>query len=545
MDEKELLYGAEGASQATQAGQQVKFAITKGEKEGTLGTEGSGYVEFAEKSQTIYVNGVQYGATDGEGNNIVATYATKEEATYIGGTGITVTPGTDNSEITLDAANGTTLGGVKGGDDVTIADGVMTVQHAVAADKVDVAATGESDTALNVVLVSGAADSAELKTTNVLQYTVDAEGAAHLSTSATATQDAHLVTKKYVDDKIDDVVGAAADGMHYRGSVASADSLPAADGKWGEGDDAIEVETGDFVIASGAFVLGSGDNAETVEAGDYLVFDGTNWNVINRNLTTTTEIKTDDSALIATEGAVKAYVDALDEKVDDLAYIVSVTGDSGSYTATDNNGSVKIAGGNVLTSAVADGVVTINHDALSATATATAGAATTFQKAETGKTLSVDVVTAVTVDNYGHTTGWTTSNLDLTTLVGEIGTDITTGDAAAAKTVAQTAISDENSYHLLAGKNAADGNTEAVYASDATLDKDGNLAVKGLTVDGVEVAGLNDVAAGEAATTTVDLTEGVLTVSGVSAIAVDGEAKTTNTYNAAVLQQSIFWTVVE
>lgn len=607
MENKEIVYGenAEVKQTVQKTSNQVQFAITKKQTSaGTVGVEGAGYVEFNESNHSIYVNGKQYGAVDVDGADVKTTYATKDELktaqdtfgsnisglrmfSKIGGIqaasngdelaiqsgntdNLTVTAADKTLTITaipytatdagitlsghnfsLDAATADSLGGVKASTDVAVAtDGTMTVNHATAADKVDVVAAGQEE--LGIVLVSGASTTgADLKTDNTLKYVKDENDKTHLQYSGEISADTDLVTKGYVDGEVSKVVGAAADGMHYRGSVASATAVPAKGGQWGDGDNAIKLATGDFVIASAGFdyTIGTGETAVQykVESGDYLVFNGDDWSVINKNITETNSITSStDTALIPTTGAVRDYVDAVDTKVNGLAYIKTVSDDNGqTYTATDKNGSVKIAGGNVISTSLSDDTLTVSHDALTAAATATKGDDTSFQKSETAK-LSVDVVTGVTVDGYGHTTGWTTSTLDLETLVTEIGTDITNGDSAAAKTVAQTEIAstDANSYHLLAGKENTDGNTEAVYASGAKLDKEGKLEVVGLKVGDVTVKPITSATAEASATPDASISDaGVLTVKGVSAIEAEGTALKTNTYNAEVLQQSIFWFV--
>lgn len=603
MDEKEIMYGAETPA-TTQTGTQVQFAITKSAgNAGTKGTAGAGWVEFNESTHKIYVNGIAYGgdAADIE-SHIDSSYEaimTHMDASYkaindhidssvkaindhidasytsltsnisnlrmfktIGG--VSATTNSDTLTFSTDDATATTIvvsgkdikfgvgvatdasrGTVLSGGDITVGEtGTVTVNHATAADKVDVATATATDTALNVVLVSGASTTgADLKESDILKYVVS-DGKAHLEYSGDVSVASAITTKKYVDDAVNKIEGEIADGMHYCGGTAA---IPT---KGSGASDALA--KGDFFIATGEFTIGD----EKVESGDYIVYNGTGWDIVNRNLTQTSTIDatgTTTDAMIATVAAIKSYVTAQNTA---QTYVKALSGDNGSETTASHDAVLTVAGGDVLTTSVSGTTLTVNHDKLTAgtAPTATTGSEITLQKSATAVE-DFTVVTGVTVDAYGHTSAYTTQKVNLATLVSEIGTDISNAEAAAKQVVDQNAISatSTDKYNLLAGTGAANGETyyatvDADNHKGATLTKDGDLEVHGLTVNGKELDMSNTVQDAEfveSATGEASITDGKLTVKGVQAIGADGTAKVSNTYNAQVLAQSIFWTVVE
>lgn len=613
-DEKVMLYGADEAAQHNadaQNGKQVGFAIAKTTaKSETLGAEGSGKVVFSESDHKIVVNGVKYGAVDSDGNDVKETYATQAalqaveetlgqnqanlklfskigditaesnsdelgiatsgDATVsyegktitIGATPYTAGEGLDleNHQFKVKAATDAALGAVKSGGDITVAaDGAVTVnqaeeaEHADAADQVKVTDVA-TETSLNVVLVDAAGNAKDLKDSALLKYVASGDDKS-MQYSGAYKADADIATKKNVDDAIAKIEGEALNGMHYKGSTAA---IPTTD-----------ASVGDFYIMSE-------DIADSkIQKGDFVIYNSEGgWDVINRNITETSEVKDDDSSLIPTEGAVKAYVDG---------QIGSLQGD-GTYIEVGNK--------------------TISHKELEVTETA--GDAINLSSTQT----SFTVVTGVADDDHGHLSEITTQTVDIS------GALTAAGDAAA-QTVDMNAVTDDKERGILAATGTASAEKqEASFASDITVNAGkgtltvgsgdskvvikndgtvvasgditsanvstgavtatgdatiggsitatgdatvgGDLAVSGdaafgsadskveMTLNGVkidETKVVQSVTCSEAATTTATIADGNLAITGVSAIAADGVASTTNTYNAAVVQQSIFWTV--
>ena len=76
-----------------------------------------------------------------------------------------------------------------------------------------------------------------------------------------------LVDAKAVKDYVEDQISSAVD---YKGSTGSTPS---------------SAEKGDLYVASAGFTIGTGATAKTVEEGDFIIYDGTKWDVIEKNLT--------------------------------------------------------------------------------------------------------------------------------------------------------------------------------------------------------------------------------------------------------------------
>ena len=76
-----------------------------------------------------------------------------------------------------------------------------------------------------------------------------------------------LVDAKAVKDYVEDQISSAVD---YKGATGSTPS---------------SAEKGDLYVASTGFTIGTGATAKTVEEGDFIIYDGTKWDVIEKNLT--------------------------------------------------------------------------------------------------------------------------------------------------------------------------------------------------------------------------------------------------------------------
>lgn len=276
------------------------------------------------------------------------------------------------------------------GISVTVSNGVMTINNTFANDDYSIEdginkEVGASFGATGVLNVSvkdgGGTKSATVTPTIKFGHSVDADGAVTNDNTATFNNSIAILdvyTAEEVDAAIEKALGAA-DAMTYQGLVSVGDYA----------DKLVSTaNVGDTFKASGAFNFSDNGTVKSVAAGDLIIATGEDgkvtWDVIHSaGDQVITGTVTNNTMAIKDNGTTLAAIKVVGDEM--VTVTASTVGNTITYSAA--------------------------HAALEEAASGTATTSIT-QSAENTATLTA--ITGVTVDDYGHISGWETTEFTVT-----------------------------------------------------------------------------------------------------------------------------------
>jgi hypothetical protein len=201
------------------------------------------------------------------------------------------------------------------------------------------------------------------------------------------------------------------------------------------------------------------------------------------------------ATLLATQGAIKTYVDA-----QNTAQAITFVGDDSTGTAVNNGETFTIAGGTGLTSVVSGDTMTLNIDATVATLV---GAQTLTNKVLTGPTINAATMTGnVTVDNliFNDNIISSDSNADINLAPGGTGSVVASGLSIKGTTISAP---DSSTVNINEGLNVDGTVTVEGTTNTADVVTTGNTTVSGsLTTGTFNVGDLNITSDGTISTDT-------------------------------------------